>query len=293
MSLHKVQEEISDHNFFTQIPNIIKELELDPFQIAVYFYLKSIAGEHGKCFYSIPNLAKNFRISERKLQMVLNELSQPFEKLENLPLIKIFNRKNENGSPSSNIIEIVSIWHINGNHFHKKFTKGMVHDVHQGGACSAPGGGACSAPKEEPIILKKNQLRSSSSNARLQDPADEKFLPIAAAANQNCFESIVYQGPRGKTLTITRSEIYRHFLKFNFPTDLVSRAIEQACTEKGAIGNFVKLVESIAVRLSATESSTKKFEHKEKIVKESEKYEPLLNPKKLNLKAIMQNETKK
>ncbi len=45
------------HDHFTQIPNIIFDLQLSPYALSLYCVLKRVAGERGKCWMSTKTLA--------------------------------------------------------------------------------------------------------------------------------------------------------------------------------------------------------------------------------------------
>lgn len=149
--LFQVVEKKPDHHYRTEIPNIIFQLGLDPYELTAYSFLKLIAGDYGKCWCTIKTLAEKAKMSERKLQECLKKLSSPL--LNGMPLIVVTQRKKADGSNDSNIIEITDIWSANG----KYFRQGAPNAG--GGAQHAPGG-APGAVKEEPLNkdLKGNDL---------------------------------------------------------------------------------------------------------------------------------------
>src|SRR5271169_2587006 len=104
---YQIQEEnLPDHHFRTEIPNVIWELGLNPHERDVYFYLKKIAGDNGKCWQSVPTISKTLGICERQIQICMKTLSAEFAVL-GCPLIKIISRKKQDGSRDSNLILIV------------------------------------------------------------------------------------------------------------------------------------------------------------------------------------------
>jgi len=140
----EVFEKKPDHHYRTEIPNIIFTLNLDPFELSLYLFLKRTAGDYSKCFKRVKTLAEESQMSERKLRECLKKLSSPL--VNGKPLIKITHRMNPNGSFQSNIIEIIDIWRENGDFFRG----GVLHEV-QGGTASHAGGTAPGAVKEEPF----------------------------------------------------------------------------------------------------------------------------------------------
>lgn len=143
-----VRELGSLHKYRTEMPNIIDELELDPYEFRLYNKYKRIAGDQGMCIKSSKNLAAECKMSVRKLQQVKKALAEPRELLGGKPLIKITERKTKRGDPDTDLVEIMDIWPDNFLYFIQK-TNG-------GGASHAPGvqhkmreGTAPDASKEE------------------------------------------------------------------------------------------------------------------------------------------------
>jgi len=137
----QIEDGSSLHKYRTETPNIVYDLDLDPYEGWLYSHLKRIAGDQGACFASNKTLAIKSKISERKVKDCKNSLSQK-------GLIKITERKKANGSPDTTLIQIIDLWPQNFVHFQKKFSRacgarGVGHVV--------PEGRACGARKEEPI----------------------------------------------------------------------------------------------------------------------------------------------
>lgn len=160
-------EQKPDHHFRAEIPNIVFHLGLDCYELAVYSHLKRISGDEGCCFKTIANLAKDCRVSDSKLKYVIHSLENPRDLLNGMPLIQVTKRKKENGSPDSNIINIVPIWRINGDHFRveNKNVGGGGSPKTPGWVTKKPRGGSCGDPKEEPKQedLKEEQQQAPSS----------------------------------------------------------------------------------------------------------------------------------
>lgn len=136
------------HKYRTEIPNILFEMDLDPFELSFYLYLKRTAGDHGKCWKSNKTLANESKISIRKIKSLKAELEQK-------GLIKITQRKTENGDQDTSIIEIIDLWPKNFAHFLKpnedvSKLEGVVHNMHDL-VHNMHQGGAPNAPKEEHI----------------------------------------------------------------------------------------------------------------------------------------------
>src|SRR6185369_4088254 len=112
----KFEQELPDHHYRTEIPNIIFDLGLDTYTFSVYAKIKRISGDSGKCWQSIPNLASSIGMSVSKLKECLKQLEKGHNKLK-LSLIKKTTRKNEDGADISSVYTIVNIWPLNGKYF--------------------------------------------------------------------------------------------------------------------------------------------------------------------------------
>lgn len=156
MNTYEISEEQS-HTFRTELPNIIDDLNLSPNTFRVYFKLKRIAGDNGKCFKTMDNLAAECRMCKRTVQYSLKELQQPFKELNNKPLIKVFKKMNDHGGSAPNEIKIVNVWPENMVEYARKYGNKKVDEPDsgggapdaQGGVQEMHGGGASHAPKEE------------------------------------------------------------------------------------------------------------------------------------------------
>src|SRR5689334_18759559 len=101
------QDNSSLHKCRTELPNIIFELGLDAFCIAVYTVFKRIAGDTGKCWASQSTIAKLCGIGITKLKEIKKELEKPQELLGGVSLIHVQKRS---ATGESDIITIEDIW---------------------------------------------------------------------------------------------------------------------------------------------------------------------------------------
>ena len=119
-----VREQLPDHAFRTEIPNIIFEMLeqeiLKNQDFIVYCVLKKISGDHGSCTYSMENLAKKCSVGQTALRESLKRLKEIFSLAGNT-LIQVIERQGYHGSDISNEIIIIDIWRANGNHFREKY----------------------------------------------------------------------------------------------------------------------------------------------------------------------------
>ncbi len=98
---------------FSQIPNLVDDMNLTPFAYRLYGHLKRVAGENGKCWQSTETLAKACGMSAGKVSDAKKELENVFP-----PLIRIVSKEKDDGRTYHEIF-ISDIWKIN----HDLFTK--------------------------------------------------------------------------------------------------------------------------------------------------------------------------
>lgn len=108
-STYGVEEEVDDRVYFTQIPNLIFELNMSREAVWLYVHLKRVAGDKGECFQSLNTLAKKTRMSKPTVIKVKTELI-------NNSLIRI---QPAARGDKPDIITIRNIWHRNIEYFDK------------------------------------------------------------------------------------------------------------------------------------------------------------------------------
>lgn len=155
------QENLGNHHYRTEIPNIIYKMKLSVYEHAVYSYIKQAAGDRGDCWKSVRTMADEIGISTNKLREVKISLSKPREELGGKPLIRVFKRKNEtNNSALSDVIQITDIWEINmRQHLDAIKNKNTPFTGRRGVLHGVKGGTSPREPKEE--HTKKNQRRTT------------------------------------------------------------------------------------------------------------------------------------
>src|SRR6185312_9737893 len=117
MSLEESVEitlESSLHHYRTEIPNIIFEMNLDPYEFKAYCVLKMTAGDNGSCFKGTERLCQEIGCQKPKLIEIKRSLMSK-------GLIKITKRKHANGSMMPDLITIVDLWVINMKTWLKKY----------------------------------------------------------------------------------------------------------------------------------------------------------------------------
>lgn len=218
-------EERPAHYYRTELPNCLIEAGLEVYQLAVYIYIKKIAGDGGRCFQTEKNMAKAIGISERKFRIARDAICSCNNKFK-YPLLKKTTRKKPDGSCDSNVYTVIDIWAFNlllystqKSHGTAQYAGGVGHNM--------PGGGAQYADKEEP----------------LQEEPIKNGLAEIGLAEQIEKETIHYTNRRGQLQSITRSEIHRHFLGKPYTPKQVDEAIKKFEERKGAVTDALKLLE--------------------------------------------------
>jgi hypothetical protein len=142
MSNYSIQDESSDHKYFSLIPHIIFEIGLSANQIALYMAIKRSAGEKSQCTRSSKNLANQAGLSKSVLYRTLPSLCE-INSILKKPLIKHSSRLTHCGDRDTNLITIIDIWHENFEFIQRgggvkmtlpsvKSTPGVVSNRHQG-----------------------------------------------------------------------------------------------------------------------------------------------------------------
>jgi hypothetical protein len=95
---------------------------------------------------------------------------------------------------------------------------------------------------------------------REKKESKETTTTTAAVEEKKSFssEAIYYKTPGGKTKSIEASEIYAHFLKSNFKTEVIAEAIQIVKLKQEPIGNILKLLESVCFSLAEKPASSVK-----------------------------------
>ena len=112
-----IQDKPHEKKFFSLFPNIIDDLDLNPYEYRLYGALKRMAGEKGECFCSNKFLSKKTGISLRQLQYTKKSLSLPRKELNGKSLIQCIPQKNEKNLKTTSIIILNNIWDENMIHY--------------------------------------------------------------------------------------------------------------------------------------------------------------------------------
>jgi Helix-turn-helix domain len=301
---YQIQEESGSHHHRTETPNIIYELNLSVYERCVYHAIKKIAGDNGKCFKSSEALAKESGMDIRKYRSCLKSLSKKFD-LIGKPLITVVQRKNARGDFETNLITIVNIWPENYKYYYGD--KGGVQKCQGGGSTDTLTPPANVHHKEDPYQedpYNKQQQRAHEKNTenpnrdllllskksppdqqpQKQNPPDD---PIPDKPTPKNYAAMFFTNSRGKKQQVYEEDVYRHFLKSNFPTEIIARAIEEAKTTE-IVNNPLAFIEGICYNMMKTKSLRKsnfddEMERKIEIKrKKDEEYNKLVEENKKN-----------
>lgn len=265
----QIEDLSTEKAYFTMIPNIVLKMGLTPYELAYYIILKSIAGEARACFMSQKKIADLVGCSTRQLRKMNQILSSPFEILENKPLIKITYRKNELNGNMPNLIQIVDIWGVN---MHVLQSKTPVSKNNKLGAESysphknskildaepyfappqniIPHTQELSADKEDNINKKKNNNTTTPTPPVPKKEVEPKSNIGGGGRENLLIGDIIYRNMEGEIKNISQTEIFKHFLKLPFSTEVIIEAVEQMKESSDLIRNPLKYLEAICFRLS-------------------------------------------
>ena len=155
-------------DYFFMVPNSIMDLGLEPRTIAVYCYLKKVAGEVGEFWQTTEQIAQHCKIRKATVVHVKKEL-------EYLGLIEI--HINPQGRSHRHYIQIVDIWKANHDHY----CPGEVAVPETEGRGSHGGtrvedGGSHSLLTKKTPLNKKDPIKNTPSVGTL--PIDESLLDL-------------------------------------------------------------------------------------------------------------------
>ena len=119
MSNQSVSDAGEPKRYWTQIPNIVFDLDLKPLALLLYAHLKRAAGANldGKCTKSTATLVRETGMGAGTISRVRAELAKCRPDLKNKPLITITEIPNPKGGKAFQHITITDIWKINMERF--------------------------------------------------------------------------------------------------------------------------------------------------------------------------------
>jgi Helix-turn-helix domain len=106
---HSVFDDGDPRKYYAAIPNIICRIGLNPYEIALYVYLKTVAGEDGICWKSTATIAKELKMGAGTVSRIKTSLARLREALGGKALILISTEMQNGGNPN-HAITITDIW---------------------------------------------------------------------------------------------------------------------------------------------------------------------------------------
>jgi hypothetical protein len=155
---HSVTDNGDLRKYYAAIPNIVFKLGLNPYELALYVYLKQVAGEDRACWKSTATIAKEIGMGAGTVSKIKTSLAAPRAEIGNKPLIMITTEM-QNGGNANHVITITDIWPENMAELSRvreaKATRSRDERARSGDEGTRSAGG----DKEEP--LNKNPEESS------------------------------------------------------------------------------------------------------------------------------------
>lgn len=191
--LHEIRDE-APHNYFTCIPNLIDDLNLNPYAFRLYSHLKRVAGEMGACWQSTSTLAKICNMSLGMVSKSKHDLQET-----NPPLIRVERKHKENGDWYHEI-KITDIWMTNSRAF----------SPHEGAFSYSELPFSCSENGSSPHETKKNHVKKNQIlNGEKQNFSRKLELPdgsgmdwlIAAGADSSALAEVAEKERHEKTIS--------------------------------------------------------------------------------------------
>lgn len=109
MAKHTVSDDGDPRKYYAAIPNIVFTLGLNPYELALYAYLKKVAGEDGTCWKSTATIAKELKVGVGTVSRTKTLLAELRPGLGGKPLI-VINVEMQNGGNPNHAITITDIW---------------------------------------------------------------------------------------------------------------------------------------------------------------------------------------
>lgn len=153
----KIKDGAGDKEFFTIIPNYILNHSTH-WDREVYIQMKRIAGENGKCYMSIPKLAKRCGMGKERLNKSIQYLVEHkwVKFIGKTPIMT------KGGEQLANTYKVENIWKLNVNYYKGGSSQGYPQNKGgssqtQRGVVKTPKGGRATPAKKN--HLKKNHLK--------------------------------------------------------------------------------------------------------------------------------------
>lgn len=116
---HSFRDDGDTRKYWAQVPNIVCDIGLKAFELALYLQIKRAAGadDNGKCTKSARTLAKDSGMSVTLVAKAKETLQKPQPEISNKPLIVITEKLNPKGGKPYHEITLTDIWPENINRY--------------------------------------------------------------------------------------------------------------------------------------------------------------------------------
>lgn len=173
------------HKYRTEIPNIVLELGLRPFSLALYVHLKRTAGDGGVCEKSTRRLAREMgKVSIGSVSVAKADLARPRDELDGEALIRVAPIDDGKGTRiARDVIIIADIWPANMDRFGRSHSEHAVHSMNGGRSYSEHGrshterGRSYSEHEEDPL-KKEPKGRTQRKNTAPNGGAEPSASPV-------------------------------------------------------------------------------------------------------------------
>lgn len=135
---HDIVDQGDAKKYWTQIPNIVFDIGLNPYEMILYAHMKRAAGKDGICRKSTRTLAKECRMSPTVVVKAKAGLAKPRAELKRKPLIRVTKMQNPHGGKEYDQVLIVDIWRDNTNRFAPPEDENQVPDIALEGKTQVP-----------------------------------------------------------------------------------------------------------------------------------------------------------
>lgn len=180
MADEHVTDDGDTKKYWTQIPNIVFDLGLKPFELVLYAHLKRAAGANikGKCTKSTPTLARETGMGAGTISRAKTALAKRRADLNNKSLIRTRETLNPRGGKKRHEIIITDIWKENMARFASSSVE-IETDTAQ-----VPVRNDQVPEPSSPVEIKKNLLEEEPSKEKLQEARPRQPQGKPERANQ-------------------------------------------------------------------------------------------------------------
>lgn len=195
----RVTDQGPSHKYRTEVPNLVLELGLRPFPLALYLHLKRTAGDGGQCEKTSRRIAAEMGgISVAAISAAKAELAVPREALGGKALIEVHPIADGKGTRfARDVITIVDVWPENMDRFGRSADPAAVH---------IPNG---EPPQSPPTVHSMNRAVHIPNGGRSQY---EQGRSYCEHEEEPIKEEPIGKNPSGRTMKTTSANPRTHAL---------------------------------------------------------------------------------